>query len=371
MAKLAVLAVLASLLAAVSCQSSLSKWSIYIGYGYPSWGPWGPPQGQGYAPRTTASTQPPPRNDLKVGYYAGKNCSNAEEIVRKAVVNATAGVQAGLIRLFFHDCFVRGCDASVLLEQTADGPRTERQGFPNQSLRGFDVIEAAKDALEKECPGVVSCADILAFAARDASSILSHGKIEYYPVPAGRYDGNVSLESDVLGKNLPPPFADLATLTQMFADKGLNQTDMVVLSGGHSIGRSHCPSIDRVQPPNSPSPSMDPALAAKLNQTCDTPDNATTTVPQDDVTENDLDIQYYKNVLSGRVLFTSDAALNSTDTRELVKRYAGDISGALEWYLYFAEAMVKMGNIGVKTGPPRGEGEIRNKCGFVNPPKAN
>jgi peroxidase len=251
--------------------------------------------------------------------------------------------------------FLQGCDASVLLE----GSDTEKQGFPNLSLRGFDIIDAAKDALEKECPGVVSCADIVSFAARDASYILSYKKINY-TVPAGRFDGKVSFANETLGQNLPPPFADLATLKRMFADKGLDPTDMVVLSGAHSIGISHCPSFsDRVNPPASPSPSMDSDLAKKLNQTCDTPNNATTTVPQDSVTPDALDSQYYKNVMSGKVLFTSDAALNSSETLELVKKYAGSD----DWNTAFGAAMVKMGYIGVKSSK---EGEIRKKCGVIN-----
>ncbi|KAK1645318.1 hypothetical protein QYE76_063123 [Lolium multiflorum] len=353
MAKLVVLAVLASLISAVSCQSW--TWSIYRSWGYTS-PRWGTPWSYNPAPTTWTTPPPPPSSsDLKVGYYAAHNCSNAENIVRAAVEKASAGILAGLIRLAFHDCFVRGCDASVLLE----GSDTERQGFPNLSLRGFNIIDDAKEALEKECPGVVSCADIVTFAARDASYILSSKKINY-AVPAGRFDGNVSRANDTLGQNLPPPFADLATLTKMFADKGLDQTDMVVLSGAHTVGISHCPSFsDRVHPPTSPSPDMEPTLAAKLNQTCDTPNNATTTVSQDSVTPDALDNQYYKNVLSGKVLFTSDAALNSSETLALVKQYAGSD----DWNTAFGAAMVKMGYIGVKSSK---EGEIRKKCGVVN-----
>ena len=69
---------------------------------------------------------------------------------------------------------IQGCDGSVLLNSTANNT-AEKEAIPNQSLSGFDVIDAIKDAVEKECPGVVSCADILALAARDSVSFpVSH-----------------------------------------------------------------------------------------------------------------------------------------------------------------------------------------------------
>ena len=60
----------------------------------------------------------------------------------------------------------------MLLSSTKNN-QAEKDAIPNKTLRGFNVIDAVKSALEKKCPGVVSCADILALVARDAVLMVS------------------------------------------------------------------------------------------------------------------------------------------------------------------------------------------------------
>ncbi|KAI3676092.1 hypothetical protein L1987_85691 [Smallanthus sonchifolius] len=160
----------------------------------------------------------------RLGFYR-TSCPRVEFIVLSVVQSAIRSnptMAPGLLRMFFHDCFVNGCDASILI----DGSSSEKTALPNSFFRGFEVIDAAKTQLETQCPGVVSCADILALAARD--SVVETGGTGWL-VPLGRRDGLVSRAADAA--NLPS-FNDPVNIQIMkFTDKGLNTQDLVALSG--------------------------------------------------------------------------------------------------------------------------------------------
>uniref|UniRef100_A0ACD5WQ53 Uncharacterized protein n=1 Tax=Avena sativa TaxID=4498 RepID=A0ACD5WQ53_AVESA len=316
------------------------------------------------SPPPPSPTPPPSAGPkLRVGFYR-RSCPRAEEIVRVAVWNALSqnpGIGAGLIRLHFHDCFVQGCDASVLIDPTAANPQPEKLSPPNfPSLRGFEVIDAAKEAIEKVCPGKVSCADIIAFASRDASQILSRGRINFR-MPAGRLDGRVSLSNEALAF-LPPPFFNLSQLIVNFRAKNMDVDDLVVLSGAHTIGLSHCSSFTDRLPPN-PS-DMNPRFATLLQRQCPVSPNFTNdpTVVQDIVTPDRLDTRYYSNLLRHNVLFKSDAALLTS--RRTTRKVLENVFIPRRWERKFAKAMVKMAAIEIKTAA--NGGEIRDMCRVVN-----
>lgn len=283
---------------------------------------------------------------LRVGFY-NATCPDAETIVyneMSGIIKNAPSLAAALLRLHFHDCFVRGCDASILL----DGDETEKTAIPNFSARGFGVIDRVKAKLEQTCPGTVSCADILALVARDVVTLT---KGPSWPVPTGRRDGRVSLATET--SQLPPPSGmNISNLTDNFACKGLSAKDLVVLSGAHTLGISHCSSFsNRLESDDT----LDPAYAAKLRAKCKT---SRTFVEMDPGSRNTFDTSYFKQVTKRRGLFTSDAVLlQDPQTRAYVQRYASGCSS--EFFKDFGDSMVRMSSIGVLTGT---EGEIRKLC---------
>nr|GEX14560.1 peroxidase 66 [Tanacetum cinerariifolium] len=110
-------------------------------------------------------------------HYYDQTCPQAESIIFQTIRNASIydpKVPARLLRMFFHDCFIRGCDASLLLDSTP-GNKAEKDGPPNVSVRSYYVIDDAKTKLEKACPRTVSCSDVLAIAARDVVAMKCPG----------------------------------------------------------------------------------------------------------------------------------------------------------------------------------------------------
>ncbi|XVE82023.1 hypothetical protein DITRI_Ditri15bG0113600 [Diplodiscus trichospermus] len=302
---------------------------------------------------------------LKRNFYR-KTCPKAESIVKTIVeskVLKNPALGAKLIRMQFHDCFVRGCDGSVLLDTVNNNSRAEKEAIPNQSLTGFDVIDDLKTAIEKACPKVVSCADILALAARDAVS--SPFGRPLWNVELGRRDGRVSLASEING-NLPAPFANFSSMLQIFKNKSLDVNDLVVLSGAHTIGVARCGTFSRrlynFTGKGDADPSLDPTYADILRKQCPNPASPKITVEMDPGSSLSFDNHYYDILRQNKGLLVSDAALlTNQNSRRIVTRLQ---RSPRSFFAAFAASMRKMAAVGVLTGR---KGEIRGNCRVVNP----
>ncbi|CAM0910347.1 unnamed protein product [Alopecurus aequalis] len=289
---------------------------------------------------------------LSTTFYS-TSCPSLEstvwEVMKEAVIKERR-IGASLLRLFFHDCFVHGCDGSILLD--AGG---EKFASPNaNSSRGFDVIDTIKARVEAECPGVVSCADILALAARDGTFLL---RGPTWDVPLGRRDSTAGNQS-LADANLPSPGSSLATLISMFASQGLSPTDMTALSGAHTIGLARCSTFrDHIYN----DANVDTSFAWQQRKTCPPSGGDSNLAPMDVQTPRVFDTAYYQNLMARRGLLHSDQELfNGGSQDALVRQYSADPA------LFrndFVTAMIKMGNIKPLTGTA---GQIRKNCRVVN-----
>ncbi|OVA08728.1 Plant peroxidase [Macleaya cordata] len=309
------------------------------------------------------------KNNYNGGYlypqFYDHSCPRAQEIVKSVVAKAVekeARMAASLLRLHFHDCFVKGCDASLLLDSSGTIISEKRSNPNRNSARGFEVIDEIKHALEKECPHTVSCADILALAARD-STVLTGGPS--WEVPLGRRDARgASLSGS--NNNIPAPNNTFQTILTKFKLKGLNVVDMVALSGSHTIGNARCTSFRQRlynQSGNGqPDYSLDQSYAAQLRTRCPKSGGDQNLFVMDFVSPRKFDNNYFKNILASKGLLNSDQVLlsKSEASMELVKKYAenNDI-----FFDQFAKSMVRMGNVSPLTGS---KGEIRKNCRRIN-----
>ncbi|XP_022962686.1 peroxidase 51-like [Cucurbita moschata] len=303
---------------------------------------------------------------LRQNFYADI-CPNVETIVRNEVTKKfqqTFVTVPATLRLFFHDCFVQGCDASVIIASTASN-KAEKDHPDNLSLAGdgFDTVIKAKTAVDAipQSRNRVSCADILTMATRDVIK-LSGGPS--YAVELGRLDGLVSKASDVDGR-LPGPTFNLNQLNSLFAANGLSQQDMIALSAAHTLGFSHCGKfanrIYSFAPGNPVDPTLNKTYATQLQQMCPKNVDPRVAINMDPITPRTFDNIYFKNLQQGMGLFTSDQVLfTDTRSRPTVDAWAGDSQA---FNKAFVDAMTKLGRVGVKSGR---NGNIRRDCGAFN-----
>jgi peroxidase len=292
---------------------------------------------------------------LSTKYY-DKTCPGLQPAVRSAMAQAVAAdprTGASVLRLFFHDCFVNGCDGSVLLDD-APGLTGEKNAGPNaNSIRGFEAVDAVKARVEAACNATVSCADVLALASRDAVSLLGGPT---WTVKLGRKDARAASVA-AANANLPGPGASLASQLAAFAAKGLSAREMTALAGAHTVGRARCQTFrGRV---NGGDANVNATFAAQLQQRCPAASGVGDSglAPLDAETPDAFDNGYFRGLAQRRGLLHSDQELfNGGSQDALVRKYAGN---AGMFASDFARAMVKMGSLEPAAGTPV---EVRINC---------
>ncbi|KAL5832204.1 hypothetical protein ACOSQ3_017632 [Xanthoceras sorbifolium] len=303
---------------------------------------------------------------LSPTFYA-TSCSNLSNVVLEVVEQARANdvrLGAKIIRVHFHDCFVNGCDGSILLDDSAaDGIQSEKSATPNLSTAGYEVIDSIKAALESVCPGVVSCADIVALASQILVS-LDGGPT--WELPLGRRDSRTANRAGTTA--IPGPFETLTQIEAKYIAQGLDATDLVASSGAHTFGRARCATFSRrlfnFNNTGSPDSTIDPTYLQTLQQSCPQGGPAGTLNNLDPTTPDAFDNNYYTNLQNNRGLLQTDQVLFSTadrpDVAAIVNRFAGSQA---EFFAAFGQFMIRMGDLNPLTG---NNGEIRTNCRRIN-----
>ncbi|XP_021853134.2 peroxidase 57-like [Spinacia oleracea] len=297
---------------------------------------------------------------LRVGFYA-TSCPPAESTIQEIVQQrfvADKSVTSALLRMHYHDCFIRGCDASLLIDSTSNN-QAEKVAGANFGLREFELIDKIKSSLEAKCPQTVSCADIIALATRDAVGLAGGPK---YNVPTGRRDGLISRSNEV---NLPGPTSTVSDSQKAFKAHGLTLNDMVVLLGAHTVGSAHCSffrdRLSNFRGSGAPDPKMERGTVNKLRKTCGTSTNVDRTAFLDDNTSFVVDNMYYKEIISRRGVLQIDQEIaEDKASSKLVAKLA--TNNAL-FKQQFTKAIVNLGKLQVLEG---NNGEIRRNCRVHN-----
>ncbi|XP_006653130.1 peroxidase 2-like [Oryza brachyantha] len=299
----------------------------------------------------------------------------------EAAIKGDPRLGPALLRLVFHDCWVNGCDGSVLLDTTPfnGSSGTEKAAGRNIGLAGFEVI----DTIKAKLGDTVSCADIVVLAGRDAAAVMSRGKINY-TVVTGRRDGVVS-SAAAAAATLPDSVFKIGQLKDNFAAKNFTAEELVVLSGAHAVGVSHLSSFqDRLSSSRSVSTPITAAYKAALGKDVEAQKAVqNTTDPTEPFNIRDMDAgfrnasgfdaagvdtaavgvldnSFYLANTQNMVLLRSDwELLNATDTRRKVSVLGGN---ATRWEMEFAAAMAKLSNL-----PAEGTRfEVRKSCRSIN-----
>ncbi|TKY53986.1 Peroxidase 29 [Spatholobus suberectus] len=299
-------------------------------------------------------------NQLSYDYYKF-SCPNLESIIKSELLSlflTDATAPAAFLRLMFHDCQVQGCDASILLDSNYLTLSSEMISSKNFGIRKREKISHIKSILEGECPGQVSCADIIVLAAKESVSFSGGPQIE---IPLGRKDSRTCSFQEADAK-LPSPTIAVDEFISIFMSKGMSIEESVSILGAHTLGVGHCLNIvGRLYDPRV-GDTMDFEFEASLRLACptDIPLTNLTFVPND-MTPVIFDNQYYRDIIMGRGLFGIDSSISiDPRTAPIVMRFAMDRN---YFFKAFSSAFVKLSSTNVLTDV---QGDVRRQCNQVN-----
>ncbi|CAM0958675.1 unnamed protein product [Alopecurus aequalis] len=289
-------------------------------------------------------------------HFHGESCPKLRQMVHDSVEEAIkedVGVVAGLLQISFHDCFPQGCDASLLL--SSDEPGSEMSMPPNKRIRpnALGLIEDIRAKVHAACGATVSCTDVMNLAVREA---VTHFRVPRYAVPVGLLDSPRPAPQEKVF-HMPLPDFNAAQLVATFASRGFDVDDVVALSGAHTVGASLCSEFrDRLVVDEDDGENTD-EFARWLQANCSGhPDRLQ---DLDVTTPERFDNTYYRNLLAGEGVLTSDVQLLHNDTTSrLVARFARD-QGL--FFSQFAASMSKMAHLPSELGS---DGEIRRYSCF-------
>ncbi|KNA09176.1 hypothetical protein SOVF_155900 isoform A [Spinacia oleracea] len=297
---------------------------------------------------------------LVMNYYKD-TCPQAEDIIKeqvKLLYKRHKNTAFSWLRNIFHDCAVESCDASLLLDSTRR-MMSEKEMDRSFGLRNFRYLDTIKEAIERECPGVVSCADILVISARDGVVQLGGPHI---PLKTGRRDGRRS-RAEILEQYLPDHNESMSTVLEKFKSIGIDAKGVVALLGAHSVGRTHCTKIvHRLYP--EVDPALNPDHVPHILKKCYDPipdPKSVQYVRNDRGTPMIFDNNYYRNILDSKGLLIVDHQL-TTDKR--TRPYVVKMAKNQDYFFKeFSRALTILSENNPLTGT---KGEIRRECSVVN-----
>uniref|UniRef100_J3M2X8 Peroxidase n=1 Tax=Oryza brachyantha TaxID=4533 RepID=J3M2X8_ORYBR len=279
---------------------------------------------------------------LSVDFHAA-SCPQLESIVRSAVQAALQrdiALAAGLIRIFFHDCFPQGCDASVFLTGT-DSEQAQPPNANSLQPRALQLVDDIRAMVHAACGPTVSFADIPALPTRGGPS---------YSPSLGQLDSLAPAPANLVNQLPGPGTSSVQQLINLFGSRGMRDAaDLVALSGGHTVGKSRCPFV-RPQ---------DDAFSRKMAANCSVDPNGKQDL--DVVTPVTFDNGYYIALTRSQGVFTSDMALiRDPITAPIVRQFAQDKAA---FFSNFTKSIIKLSKV---PRPGGNVGEIRRSCSRSN-----